>query len=124
LHAAAGLDLDEPYVFVAVNASPDDSIPKKHEQFTFAPISREVARRYLVALIEDMRSGVHDYWLPCEVVFNDLATVPFARTSSRFGPVPYPEDYEPPETPRAREIVERRFGLYFKSLEKDSGSSA
>ena len=123
-HAAAGLVLGEPYAFVAINASPDASMASQHQRFTFAPISREAATRYLGALLEDMRGGVHDYWLPCEVVFNELAPVPFASTSSRFGPVPHAEDYDPPEVTRARQIVERRFGLYFESLGENRGSSA
>ncbi|GMR21690.1 MAG: hypothetical protein BMS9Abin37_0002 [Acidobacteriota bacterium] len=114
-HAAAGLTLGEPYAFVAINALPDEE--KHHfERFTFAPISREAATRYLVALVEDMRRGVHDYLLPCEVALNDLEPLPPPRTSSRFGPILHPEDYDPPGEPRAREIVERRFGLYFESL--------
>ena len=127
-HAAAGLMLGEPYVFVAINAPPDETLDEasqrfRYERFTFAPILREEATRYLTAIVEDMRRGVHDYLLPCEVAFNDLAPLPPTRTSSRFGPILHPEDYDPPEEPRAREIVERRFGLYFKSLGESLGQS-
>ena len=128
-HAAAGLVLDESYVFVAINAPPDEALDEasqrfRYERFTFAPISREAATRYLTALVEDMRRGVHDYLLPCEVAFNDLEPLLPMRTSSRFGPILHPEDYDPPEELRAREIVERRFGLYFKSLGQSWGESA
>ena len=63
-----------------------------------------------------MQRGVHDYFLPCEVVFAELGPIPLRRTSTNFGPVPHPEDYEAPSESRARAIVQRRFGLYYESL--------
>jgi hypothetical protein len=59
---------------------------------------------------------VHDYLLPCEVVFADLAKLSLSRTSSYFGPVAHPEEYDALDENAARAVVERRFGLYYKSL--------
>lgn len=116
-HSAAGLVVGEPYALAVINAPPRPTSKGWHtERFTFAPISRERATRYLATLIEDLRQGVHDYLLPCEVALGDLEPRPPEKTSSRFGPVPHPEDYEPLDPTRAREIAARRFGLYFESL--------
>ena len=35
--------------------------------------------------------------------------------SSRYGPVPHFEDYEPPGVDEASRIIERRFGLFLES---------
>lgn len=119
-HAAAGVVLGEPYVFVAINAPPDGSKDHvRYERFDFAPISRDAATSYLASIVEDMKRGVHDYLLPCEVALNDnngLEPLPPGKTSSRFGPIAHPEDYDPPPEAIMREIVARRFGLYFESL--------
>jgi hypothetical protein len=116
-NAASGTVVGEPYTFVAINAPPGRDPDRTHyERFTFAPISREAASRYLAAIVGDMRGRVHDYLLPCEVVFNDLKPVPLAKTSSRFGPIAHPDDYRPLPESTARDIVDRRFGLYFESL--------
>lgn len=118
-HSAAGLVVGEPYALAVINAPdrPTRAEPRI-ERFTFAPIPRERASGYLAGVVEELRQGVHDYLLPCEVALGDLEPRPPERTSSRFGPVLHPEDYEPPDPARAREIVDRRFGLYFESLGK------
>ena len=59
-------------MFVAINAPPNKALDEasqrfRYERFTFAPISREAATRYLTALVEDMRRGVHDYLLPAQI---------------------------------------------------------
>ena len=115
-HCAVGLDERRaaPYRFVVINAPPNCKPSSEH--FTFAPISRDEARRYLEVLVTDLCRGVHDYFLPCEVVFAELAKLSLARTSSQFGPVAHPEDYEALDENAARTIVERRFGLYYRSL--------
>ena len=115
-HCAAGPDERSaaPYRFVVINAPPKGKPSSK--QFTFAPISRDEARRYLEVLAKDLCRGVHDYFLPCEVVFADLAKLSLSRTSSYFGPVAHPEEYDALDENAARAVVERRFGLYYKSL--------
>ena len=115
-HCAAGPDERgaAPYRFVVINAPPKGK--PSSEQFTFAPISRDEARRYLEVLAKDLCRGVHDYFLPCEVVFADLAKLSLSRTSSYFGPVAHPEEYDALDENAARAVVERRFGLYYKSL--------
>jgi exodeoxyribonuclease V gamma subunit len=115
--SAAGVVIGEPYALVVINAAsrelPDEPVI---ERFTFAPIPRDKAVRYLAELLDEMRQGVHDYALPCEVALSNLEPQPPEKTSSRFGPVRHPEDYDAPEPSRVRAIVERRFGLYFESL--------
>ena len=39
---------------------------------------------------------------------------------SAYGPVPRPQDYPAPDEARARQIVESRFGAFFRKLERSS----
>ena len=98
---------------------------------TFRAVKREEARSYLTTLVEAMLSGVHDYLLPCDAVFElevthegeidktKLASVleniseKIERTASRWGPVTHPEDYPPPDPDQAAEMIRKRFWLYF-----------
>ncbi len=112
--AAADEPSGAPYRFVVINAPPKGK--PSSELFTFAPIARDEARRYLEVLAKDLTRVVHDYFLPCEVVFAGLAKLSLSHTSSQFGPVAHPEDYDALDENVARPIVERRFGLYYKSL--------
>jgi exodeoxyribonuclease V gamma subunit len=98
---------------------------------TFRDIDAARARRFLTDLVADLLGGPHDYLLPCEAVFDflnprkhkSLAEVIEALKeddrssySSHYGPVPNLADYEPPDEALARQIIERRFGLF-----RDSG---
>lgn len=105
--------------------------------FRFVSIPRERARQFLTNVLEDMLSGVHEYLLPFEIVYelapNDQGQYDKRRlasklrflpenlrsTSSLYGPVRHPERFLAPEFDTAIEILERRFGLLFSSLERD-----
>jgi len=97
---------------------------------TFLGIDEGRARKLLTTLLADLLSGPHAYLLPCEAVFKYLGE---KRTSiessvermkedsrescsSRYGPVPNFEQFDPPDENTAREIIERRYGLF-----RDSG---
>ena len=89
------------------------------------------ARAYLGQLASELVREVHPYFLPCEAVLHwkKGAAKPDAggvRDSvlllrddnwthflSEHGPIPGPKDYPVPGEELAREIVARRFGLYF-----------
>lgn len=111
---AAGLSTGEPYLFLAINAPPRGEA--RTTAFRFAPVDREAAVSYLESLLADLFSGVHDYLLPCESVFSEISHVKLGRTSTAYGPVPHPEDYQPPDDETRAEIIRRRFGLYFEVL--------
>jgi hypothetical protein len=102
------------------------------------PLSSEEATAYLARLAEDLLGGVHDYLLPCEAVFavyaeaedRHAALDPLAIAAdavarmgnrrkdcqSRFGPVPEPASYAPPDPERIASIVARRFAPFFATL--------
>jgi exodeoxyribonuclease V gamma subunit len=111
----------------------------------FAPLAPERARAYLAALVTDMLTGardaggrptgVHDYLLPCEAVFEAAARpgrdvveeverlrdtyfeLPARPFSSVMGPVPEAaERHQPPPPAEAARMVQARFGLYFELL--------
>jgi exodeoxyribonuclease V gamma subunit len=93
----------------------------------FAPISAEEARAWLRDVLADLLGGVHDYFLPCEVVFqqnaeperavrefiDDLKNKRDAYSSSKYGPVPRATQRPAPDEQTARRMIERRFGLFF-----------
>jgi len=100
---------------------------------TFRGIDEEHARKFLTTLLADLLSGPHAYLLPCEAVFKYLGEKKTSvessiermkedereSCSSRYGPVPNFEQYNPPDEDKAREIIERRYGLF-----RDSGGIA
>ena len=106
-------------------SSGKEGIPYVEE---FAPIPAEKAREWLTMIAGEILGEVHDYLLPCEAVF-ELAADPNAQVaeiveklcegrgsfSSCFGPVPQPRTYPPPSEEEAREIIEKRFGLYLRT---------
>ena len=96
---------------------------------TFGPISQAEATTYLQELVSDLLGAPHPYLLPVEAVLkfqhprNDqslpdivqaLRDNPRSHYSSRYGPVPFPERYEPPLQAEADCMMARRFGLYFE----------
>jgi len=97
---------------------------------TFRGIDEACARKFLTNLLADLLSGPHAYLLPCEAVFKYLGEKKTSiessvermkeddreSCSSRYGPVPNFEQYDPLDEDKAREIIERRFGLF-----RDSG---
>jgi exodeoxyribonuclease V gamma subunit len=112
--SAAGASGDEPYLFLAINAPPRGE--RRSTAIRFAPVARDRAVAYLETIVSDLLSGAHEYVLPCESVFSERHDVKLDRTSTAHGPVPHPEDYEPPDDETRAEIVARRFGLYFDIL--------
>lgn len=95
-------------------------------------IDESRARTFLTDLLADLLGGSHAYLLPCEAVFAHLlkgtSIQDFVEKikesenescSSRYGPVPNFEQYEPPDEDKARAMIERRFGLF-----RDSGGIA
>jgi exodeoxyribonuclease V gamma subunit len=97
---------------------------------TFRGIDQERARGFLTNLVADLLNGPHSYLLPCEAVFKHLGPKQTSiessvermkednrePCSSRYGPVPNFEQYDALGEDQARQIVERRFGLF-----RDSG---
>jgi exodeoxyribonuclease V gamma subunit len=93
---------------------------------TFSGIDQVRARTFLVTVLSDLLSGAHPYLLPCEAVFDYLGEKQiliessvermkedaYQPCSSRYGPVPGFERYAPPDPEHARELIERRFGLF------------
>ncbi len=93
---------------------------------TFHSPEPAAARRYLSRLIEEMMSRPHDYFLPIEAVADARGAIlkgkpvddaierirdGFASCASDYGPVRNSHDYEPPEEPEVRRIIEARFGI-------------
>jgi exodeoxyribonuclease V gamma subunit len=83
------------------------------------------ATQFLTDLLADLLGGSHAYLLPCEAVFEHvLKGIPIADLvekmkesdrsvcSSRYGPVPNFERYDPPGEAESRRMIERRFGLF------------
>ena len=105
----------------------------------FLPVSGEEAEAYLRGLVAELTGGPHAYLLPIEAVLDyrlgnksgsplsdivmSLRDSSYGQYSSSYGPVPHPEDYAPPEEPEALDMVERRFGLFFRIFAK-SGKEA
>ncbi len=98
-------------------------LAKAHRVFHGIDAAR--AREFLTSLLADLLGGSHDYLLPCEAVFDylikersigssveEMKENESKACSSRYGPVPHFEDYEPLSEDEARAVIERRFGLF------------
>jgi exodeoxyribonuclease V gamma subunit len=91
-------------------------------------VTRKQAREYLQSLVADLLGGPHAYFLPCEAVFDfwpgegrSLAEIADQwRENSRnpcssfLGPIPHAERYPTPAEIEARQMIARRFGLFFQ----------
>jgi len=103
----------------------------KETSRTFREIDESRARQFLTTVLADLLGGPHEYLLPCEAVFDFLDPKKRssiagsvegmkendrASCSSRHGPVPDFERYDPPDEDDAHAMIERRFGLF-----RDSG---
>lgn len=112
----------------------------------FRPVDSARARAFLAAVVRDMLAGardaagrptgVHDYLLPCEAVFearngrrslveevehlrDNYFENSRLRFSSLYGPVPEPlERHDPPPADEAVRMAHDRFGLFFELLEE------
>ncbi|HTM22439.1 MAG TPA: hypothetical protein VL172_18085, partial [Kofleriaceae bacterium] len=98
------------------------------------PLDAAEARGYLAALATDLLGERHAYLLPCEAVFGHLGDrerSPSAEArklvrggrwfSSRGGPVDRIEEIEPLPDDQARAVIERRFGLFARTVEVERG---
>jgi exodeoxyribonuclease V gamma subunit len=112
---------DEYHAHVIAGGPGDPSKMRR----VFHGIDEARAREFLISLIADLLGAKHAYLLPCEAVFDylskqrpiassvvDMKEDENAPCSSRYGPVPHFEEYDPPDEERARAIIERRFGLF------------
>jgi exodeoxyribonuclease V gamma subunit len=101
-------------------------LAKSHREFR--GIDQVKAREFLTNLLADLLGGSHAYLLPCEAVFDYLSRKRSIESSveemkendnkacsSRYGPVPNFEDYDPPDRDEAQRIIDRRFGLFVES---------
>jgi len=106
-------------------------------RYDLQPMRRDEAHAYLTWLAGDLLSGVHDYLLPCEAVFDvyrvhdrrlpldprEVAAEAVRRITtdrvacaSRWGPVPDGDRYPPPSPIRLAEILARRFAPFLTTL--------
>jgi hypothetical protein len=110
----------------------------KPEAFWLRPVAREDALAYLTGLANELLSGVHPYFFPCEAVLgwrkkkeprpDLLGYIHTLRDSdwktyftSDWGPIPKASEYPlPPDEDTALRLVEARFGLYFATIEDDA----
>jgi exodeoxyribonuclease V gamma subunit len=133
LLSASGLLPEAPHSCFVLPPSAD----AQPQIFEFAAISSEHARHYLTDVIQDLRSGVHEYLLPFETalelapdanggferrrVRSTLRFLPenLRGTSSLYGPVRHPERFLAPEEDIALSILQRRFGLFYSSFQQD-----
>ena len=105
--------------------------------FHFEPVSPEVARATLAALVEDLQV-VRELQLPAVAAFHWWANLEAVRLgkrnwagsfvdsletvsekgflASRYGPVRGVEDFPVPDDATARELIDRRFGLYLQTF--------
>jgi exodeoxyribonuclease V gamma subunit len=101
-------------------------LAKSHR--VFRGIDQAKAREFLTNLLADLLGGSHAYLLPCEAVFDCLSRKRSIESSveemkendnkacsSRYGPVPNFEEYDPPDYEEAQRIINRRFGLFVES---------
>ena len=101
-------------------------LAKSHR--VFHGIDQAKARAFLLNLLADLLGGSHDYLLPCEAVFEyvsknrsiqssveEMKESDSKSCSSRYGPVPNFEEYEPLSEDEAKQVIERRFGLFLES---------
>lgn len=100
-----------------------DSDPDAHAEIReFAPIARTQAQDYLIDLVGDMLTGVHDYRMPAEAVFlHVFGKVDFERAVDRvtyrrgpLGPVRDEDRYDVPVD--LEPLIERRLGIYLSSV--------
>jgi exodeoxyribonuclease V gamma subunit len=129
LLAAAGQPSPEGYQAFLCNGHPDAA---GGQRVRFAPLSREEARSYLLELARDLLSSPHPYLLPCEAVYrwtrnraqritdivDDFREDPFQLFSGQNGPIRNPARFDPPGEEEARAMVERRFGLFLRTLQE------
>jgi exodeoxyribonuclease V gamma subunit len=106
-------------------------------RYDLQAMRRDEALAYLTTLAGDLLSGVHDYLLPCEAVFDvyrgrdrrlpldprEVAAEAVRRITtdrvacaSRWGPVPDGDRYPPPSPIRLAEILARRFAPFLNTL--------
>jgi exodeoxyribonuclease V gamma subunit len=110
-----------------VIAGSDGADPSRSHR-VFHGIDETKARQFLINLVGDLLGGKHASLLPCEAVFDyvsknrsiessvdEMKESENKPCSSRYGPVPHFEDYEPPGVDEASRIIERRFGLFLES---------
>ncbi|HEY3445195.1 MAG TPA: exodeoxyribonuclease V subunit gamma, partial [Myxococcales bacterium] len=104
--------------------------------YHFEAVAPEAAKAYLAALVEDLQV-VSELQLPAVAVFHWQASLAAAARSdkrgwrptfadsletvaekgflaSRYGPVRGVEDFPVPDDARAKELIDRRFGLYLQ----------
>ncbi len=106
----------------------DDGADFAKSHRVFHGIGQAKAREFLTNLLADMLGGSHAYLLPCEAVFDYLSKKRSIESSveemkenenkscsSRYGPVPNFEEYDPPDFEEAQRLIERRFGLFLES---------
>jgi len=128
--SASGIGEQRPFASVSVVASGDERVT---DRVRFQAISRDEATVWLRNVVRDLLSGPHVYFLPCEAVFVHRKRDPNAPVTpaieearlelgdsdgplalrSAYGPVPRPHKYPAPDEPLAREMITRRFGLFF-----------
>ena len=106
----------------------DDRADLAKSHRVFHGIDQAKAREFLTNLLADLLGGSHAYLLPCEAVFDYLSKKRSIESSveemkenenkscsSRYGPVPNFEEYDPPGFEEAQRLIERRFGLFLES---------
>lgn len=127
LSARGDIDPSKPWSVFVDPVEEAAKFKHKHCVRRFEVVRGDVARGYLHDVLHDMLTRVHSYYLPIEAVFNhvergdDLEAV-IARqrastwevTSSDIGPVRDASRFDPPDD--AREIIDRRYGLYFDAI--------
>ncbi|TXD32079.1 exonuclease V subunit gamma [Lujinxingia vulgaris] len=127
---AAGLAGDEPAVAALVSDA------KKSKPVPLQVQDAAWALGYLKNLSAELVSGVHDYFLPVELVeeiikkgghHQDVAIEPLLETfdpesrysktpSTKYGPIKRWQDYEPPPLGTIQTIIENRYALMLKAL--------
>ncbi len=135
--SASGVSEDRPFASVSVVASGDERVT---DRVRFRALSRDEATIWLRGIVRDLLSGPHAYFLPCEAVFVHRKRDPNAAVTlaieearlelgdsdgplalrSAYGPVPRPHKYPAPEESLAREMITRRFKLFFDKREAPS----
>jgi exodeoxyribonuclease V gamma subunit len=124
--AAAGLAAGDSFAAV-VNPHADEAVARR-----FAGLKRADAETWLRELAGDLLSGVHDYLMPCEAVFDyedrgrvrplgDILASRLARQysglSSQWGPVRHIDRFVPPAD--ADELIDRRFARYLAGDDRE-----
>jgi exodeoxyribonuclease V gamma subunit len=135
--SASGVSGGRSFASVSVVASGEERVT---DRVRFEALSRDEATIWLRNVVRDLLSGPHAYFLPCEAVFVHRQRDPdasMARTfeeareklgesdgppalRSAYGPVPRPYKYPVPDELRIREMIARRFNLFFDKRERSS----